>query len=307
MPAATLFQELMKGGDAWRVMRRALVIAGAGPLLVVGASVGWLKLHEQELIFRAAYSHLQPYGALPPDSKRLTIAAPGGARLAAIALHAERARDRGYWILHLHGNADSAFSIGQLRHCEQLRAIGFSVLCLDYEGFGLSPGIPTEAHLNADAEAAYETLVGRGVPPGRIIIWGHSLGSAPAVQLAARHPQAAALVLFGAFTSIADVAAERYPYLPVRGIVGMQMDSLERIRSVHIPVVIAHSVADAVIPFRLGVLLYRAANEPKRFLALGASAPPEPLGGHVDALYDHLERLTPTLAALLAPPSSAQP
>jgi uncharacterized protein len=217
-------EEPRKGyASGW--LRRALAIACAGALLVVGVSLGWLKLHEQELIFQATYSHLQPRGTLPPDAERLTIEAPAGARLAAIVLHAERARDRGYWILHLHGNADSAFSIAQLRHCEQLRAFGFSVLCFDYEGFGLSSGVPTEEHLNADAEAAYETLLGRGVPPGRIIIWGHSLGSAPAVQLAARHPQAAALVLFGAFTSIADVAAERYPYLPVRWIVGVRMDS----------------------------------------------------------------------------------
>ncbi len=298
----------MKDGDAWRWMRRASTIACAGAVLLVSVSLGWLKLHEQELIFQATYSHLQPRGTLPPHSERLTIEAPGAAPLAAIVLHAERARDHGYWILHLHGNADSAFSIVQLRHCEQLRAFGFSVLCFDYEGFGLSPGVPTEAHLNADAEAAYERLVARGVPPGRIIIWGHSLGSAPAVQLAARHPQAAALVLFGAFTSIADVAAERYPYLPVRWIVGVRMDSLARIRFVHIPVVIAHSVADAVIPFRLGLLLYRAANEPKRFLALGPSASPERLGGHVDALYDNLERLAPALSALLgAPPSTAPP
>jgi dienelactone hydrolase len=114
----------------------------------------------------------------------------------------------------------------------------------------------------ADAEAAYDTLLRKGIAPARIIIWGHSLGSAPAVQLAARHPEAPALVLFGAFTSIPNMAAEIYPYLPVRWVVSIRMDSLSRIRLVHIPVVIAHSVRDAVVPFGQGLRLYQAANDP---------------------------------------------
>jgi pimeloyl-ACP methyl ester carboxylesterase len=82
-------------------------------------------------------------------------------------------------------------------------------------GFGETPGEPSEAAMYEDSEAAYQELLRRGVPQQRIIVLGHSLGSGPAVFLATRH-KAAALVLFGAFTSIPDAAAGQYPYLPVR-------------------------------------------------------------------------------------------
>ena len=81
------------------------------------------------------------------------------------------ASDTGYWILQLHGNADSAFSTWQVRHCEALRRVGFSVLDIDYRGFGLTPGVASEAGMYEDAEAAYKALLLRGVPPGRIICW----------------------------------------------------------------------------------------------------------------------------------------
>jgi uncharacterized protein len=144
-----------------------------------------------------------------------------------------------------------------------------------------------------DAEAAYQELIRRGIRPARIILWGHSLGSGPAVVLATEHV-AAALVLFGAFTSVPDAAADTYPHLPVRWIVGIHFDSLRRMRDVHIPMVIAHSVSDILIPYHHAQRLFSAANEPKRFVALNVT-PADGFGGHVDALYDNL-----ALLALLA-------
>jgi pimeloyl-ACP methyl ester carboxylesterase len=116
------------------------------------------------------------------------------AELAGLVYRADGGADHGFWVLHLHGNADSAFSPWQVRHCEALRRSGFNVLEIDYRGFGLTPGRPSEAGMYDDAEAAYQALLRRGVGPNRIILLGHSLGSGPAVLLATRHP-AAALVL----------------------------------------------------------------------------------------------------------------
>ena len=285
-----------------RTRQWSLGLVGVAVVLPLIASLGWLKWHETELVFRAAESRARISDVLPAAAQRVSLETPSGARLAAVVMRADAAHDRGYWILHLHGNADSAFSRGQLRHCEQLRAAGFSVLCFDYRGFGLSPGAPSESHLNEDAEAAYQALLQRGVPAGHIIVWGHSLGSGPAVALAARHKDVAALVLFGAFTSIDDVAADTYPYLPVRWVVGVHMNSLQRIGAVHVPVLIAHSTTDKVIPYKLGLRLYAAANEPKRLLALDGAASADRFGGHVDALYDDLSELTPQLEALLSMP-----
>lgn len=273
---------------------RAFAAVAFAALLLLGASLSWLKWHESELVFQAARSHLGIQPALPANAEPLVLAGTGGVALAAVLIHPTASNDNGWWVLHLHGNAASAFDPGQLRHCEQLGAAGFHVLCFDYRGFGRSAGVPSEAHLSEDAETAYQALVSRGVGPSRIIIWGHSLGSAPAVELAVKHRDCAALVLFGAFTSIDDVAAATYPYLPVRWIVGIHMPSLQRIGSVHIPVIIAHSRGDQVVPYPHALRLFAAAHEPKRLWALDG-APAQPLGGHVDALYDDLSEFAPQL------------
>lgn len=262
----------------------------------MGATLGWLRWHEDALVFETALSRTRPDARLPSYAQRLMLPGPAGSTLAALLFPADPLHDSGYWVLHLHGNGDSAFSAVQVRHCEQLRAQGLNVLSFDYRGFGHSAGVASEEHIYEDAEAAYLALIRRGISPAQIIVWGHSLGSAPAVELATRQPSAA-LVLFGAFTSIPDAAAATYPYLPVRWVAGIYMDSLQRIRRVHVPVIIAHSAHDTLIPFEEGTRLYAAANSPKAFLALTGPATDQ-WGGHVDALYDHLQLLVPQLAAL---------
>ncbi|HEV2442252.1 MAG TPA: alpha/beta hydrolase [Steroidobacteraceae bacterium] len=274
----------------------ALTLFGLTGVPGVGATLGWLRWHQDALVFEAALSRSRPDAPLPPYVRRLTIAGPAGSPLSALLFLADPLHDSGYWVLHLHGNADSAFSAVQVRHCKQLRALGLNVLSFDYRGFGHSPGVASERHMYEDAESAYQALVRRGIAPTHIILWGHSLGSAAAVSVAARE-RAATLVLFGAFTSIPDVAAATYPYLPVRWVASIHMDSLRQIPNVHIPVIVAHSVADTLVPFQEGARLYAAANPPKRFLALSGPST-DGFGGHVDGLYDHLDLLVPQLAAL---------
>jgi fermentation-respiration switch protein FrsA (DUF1100 family) len=118
--------------------------------------------------------------------------------------------------------------------------------------------------------------------------------------LATRH-RAAALVLFGAFTSIPDAAAERYPWLPVRYVASVQFDSLARMRSVHIPVVVTHSRADTTIPYAHAQKLYAAAAEPKRLLIFDVPSN-DGFGGHVDTLFDNLPTLGAALSAVLPEP-----
>jgi uncharacterized protein len=269
-------------------------------MLIVALAVGWLKLHEDDLVFASARSKLSLVDELPARTERVAIAVEGGTAIAGIVFPAEETRDTKYWVLLLHGNAASAFSADQLRHGEVLRNAGFSVLSIDYRGFGMSPGVPSEAAMYADAEAAFAVLVHRGIAPERIILLGHSLGSAPAVSLATRH-RAAALVLFGAFTSIPDAAAERYPWLPVRYVASVQFDSLARMPSVCTPVVVTHSRADTTIPYSHALKLYAAAPEPKRLLIFDSSSH-DGFGGHVDALFDNVRSLEAALSAVLPSP-----
>jgi len=275
----------------------ALVLALASALL-------YLKIHESRLVFATERSRLHLLKELPAEAERIAIPTADGTRLAGLVFPAADV-DSGYWILLLHGNADSAFSPTQVRHVEALRSVGFDVLSFDYRGFGESSGLASELNMYEDSAAALRALLARGVPESRIVLLGHSLGSGPAVWLALQH-RVAALVLFGAFSSLPDAAVDRYPHLPVRHVAGVRFDSLARIPHVHSPVLIAHSPTDRVIAFAHAERLFAAAPEPKRLWPI--DAPGDPYGGHVDALFQHpaelrraLEELIPALRTVPAP------
>jgi uncharacterized protein len=153
--------------------------------------------------------------------------------------------------------------------------LGLNLLAFDYRGYGESGGVPSEAGLYRDADAAYRYLTHqRGIPAGRIIIFGHSLGSAVAVDLAAR-VSTAGLIVEGAFTSATDRGQELYPYIPVRWIAASRFSSVDKISRVTVPKLFLHASQDEVIPLAHGRRLYEAAPPPKTFV--------EVHGGHGDA------------------------
>jgi uncharacterized protein len=207
--------------------------------------------------------------------ERVEIAAGDGVTLVAWVIRAPGTGTAARWLLVCHGNAGNLSDSGRPAHYAGLRALGLNLLVFDYRGYGESGGAPTEAGLYRDAEAAYgflrDTL---GVPPGRIVLFGHSLGSTVAVDLAARVP-AAGLVLDGALMSVTARAQEVYPYVPVRWIARSRFDSMEKIGRVEIPKLFLHARADDVVPIAHGRRLYEAAPPPKTFVALA--------GGHGDA------------------------
>ncbi len=271
--------------------------------LVEGAALAYLKLQETRLVFLAEHSRRTRgfEGQVPVSTERVEIPLPAGGVLHGFTIASQ---PDGYWVLHLHGNEVSAFSGGQVENVQRVAMQGFNVLAFDYRGFGPTPGDPSEQGLHEDAEAAWQWLQSRGVAPDRIIIWGHSLGSGPATQLATQHP-AAALVLFGAFTSIADRAAELYPWLPVRWVVGIRFDNLQRMPAIRSPVVLAHSTSDLTIPYAHSQRLFAAAPEPRRQLPLSMTHD-DGLGGHVTALYKQMDLLMPVLAGLGIAPRIAE-
>lgn len=280
---------------AWQ--RAAAALLAVVAVLYAGAA-GWVKWNEPELVFLTAMSKAREVGQLPAGAQRIEVPSRSGLALAGVLMPADPARDRGWWVLHLHGNSVSAFSPWELRHVQQLSQWGVGVLALDYRGFGQSPGEASEQNLMEDAQDAWALLRERGVPANRILIWGHSLGSGPATWLASQQPDAAALVLFGAFTSVPDAGADDYPWLPVRLLASIRFDSLARISTLRIPVVVAHSPQDARIRFVHGQRLFEAAREPKRFVSV-APVSDDHWGGHVDALYDQLSVLDKPLDEML--------
>ncbi len=168
-------------------------------------------------------------------------------------------------LLYLHGarrNVEgSAFRI------RQMGALGFSVLAVDYRGFGLSTDeLPSEAAVYEDARAAWDWLA-RMRPGAERYIFGHSLGGAIAVQLATEAPQARGLIVEGTFTSIADVARSmKWGWLPFAPLLTQRFDSLGKIERVKMPVLVVHGSRDTLVPPALGQALYERAAAPKRLL-----------------------------------------
>lgn len=152
---------------------------------------------------------------------------------------------------------------------QRIRKKGFGILALSYRGYPGSTGSPSEAGLIRDAEAGYAWLRQR-FPSKRIVIHGLSLGSGVGVALA-KSVDALALILEAPFTAAVDVAAERYPLLPVSLLMRDPFLSRERIAGINMPVMIVHGTRDTVIPFAHGLHLFARAKEPKTFVAMEGS------------------------------------
>ncbi|MBA3318353.1 MAG: alpha/beta hydrolase [Gemmatimonadales bacterium] len=234
-----------------------------------------LRLGESRMLYVPGGSRtlLDPPSELDLGVQRVELTASDGVRLVSWAMPADGGS--GYWLLICHGNAGNISEVGRPRHYAGLRALGLSLFAFDYRGYGESEGLPTEAGLYRDADAAYRYLRDRlAVPPERIVVFGHSLGSAVAVELVSRVP-AAGLVLDGALTSVVERAQEMFPYAPIRWIAASKYPSIERVGALTLPKLFLHARADEVIPFGYGRRLFEAAAPPKLFVELQ--------GGHGDA------------------------
>ena len=172
-------------------------------------------------------------------------------------------------VLWLHGNAGNVADRADMAAAMH-RTLGVSSFLFDYRGYGLSDGRPTEKGLYEDAAAALKWLTGvRGVEPSSIILYGHSLGSAVAVDLALADGQGSyRVVLESPFTSARDMARMVYNGLPVDLLMSIKLDIVGRIGKLAMPVLVIHGEADGIIPFEMGRKVYEAATEPKRFLSI---------------------------------------
>ena len=168
-------------------------------------------------------------------------------------------------LLYLHG---ARWDVrGSAHRMRRMHELGFSVLGVDYRGFGQStPGLPSESLAYEDARAAWDWLSTQQ-PQARRFLFGHSLGAAVAVQLAAQAPGASGLIVEGGFTSMPDVVGSfKWGWLPVGPLITQRFDAASRIASVRVPVLVVHGSEDTLIAPALGRALYEQAREPKRFV-----------------------------------------
>ncbi len=193
-------------------------------------------------------------------------------------------RIHGWWIptdqpeagvmLYLHGNG---INIGaNVAQANYFHKLGFSVLLIDYRGYGHSDGgFPTESTVYQDAQIAWDYLVReRQVKPEQIFIYGHSLGGAIAIDLAVRHPETAGLIVESSFTSMQEMADLKgwSRIFPVDLLLTQRFDSIAKVKSLKPPVLFTHGTLDKQVPFQMSQTLFAAAPEPKQLVLFpGAS------------------------------------
>lgn len=166
-------------------------------------------------------------------------------------------------ILYLHGNHCNLSN--RVERVNRFTRDGYGLLMLSFRGYGLSSGRPSEKTNVADALLAYHFLRKSGVNPADIVVYGESLGSGVAVQVAGRRP-IAALILEAPYTSLRDLVRHRMRYLPAYAFLKDEFNSIRNIKDVAAPLLIIHSLGDNVIPIALGHWLYAAAPGEKKFL-----------------------------------------
>jgi uncharacterized protein len=237
---------------------------------------GFMFFYQRHLLYFPAS------GRQPPDPVRAGVPEIGLVRvetadgLSLLAWFAPPRAAGAPVVLYFHGNGGT---IGDRGHkAALLMKAGYGIFLAEYRGYGGNPGSPTEDGLYADAEAALAWLAGQGYGPERIVLYGESLGTGVAVEMAVRHT-VRGLILEAPFSSMADAAKTAYGWLPVDLLLKDRYDNAAKIASVKVPLLILHGDADHVVPSALGQKLFAAAGGDKEFVLI-------PGGGHSD-LYDH--------------------
>ncbi len=249
--------------------RKGLGKIGKGLVVSYAAICGILFFSQSYLIFKPT-SHFQKtpefYNIKYQD---VYLPVPGTSSNEVI---------HGWWIpsqgrnlgtlLYLHGNS---LNIGSnINQAYRFRQMGFSVFLIDYRGYGKSKGdFPSESQVYQDAKIAWNYLVKeKEIPANQILIYGHSLGGAVAIDLALKHPEAAGLIVHNSFTSMQNMAErERYFRLfPINLILKHRFDSITKVKSLRMPVMFVHGTADEMIPAMMSKKLYAAAPEPKKLV-----------------------------------------
>jgi hypothetical protein len=274
-----------------RSVRVGASLAGAAVVAVYLGSVAYLKINEDDLVFVTALSRQNTRSLDTRQFARGGLRTPGGLRLQTVTLAPPAGRADPLWVLFCHGNGSSLQTPDVQDKLLALRSLGYGVYAFDYRGFGASQGTPSEAGLYEDAMLAYRHLTDEyAIPPEKLVIFGLSLGSGVAAELATR-VRAAGLVMNGAFTSIPDAGQWHYPFMPVRLIARNQFRSIDKIDRVNMPVLFIHSAGDTFVPYEQGRALFEKAREPKAWL--------EVTDGHINAGFTDLRTLGLAMAQIL--------
>ena len=242
---------------------------------------------QRKLMYFPDPQRVDPASVGLADVAERVLATPDGERIVAWY---GRAKPGQPTLLYFHGNGGSLALRSERIRKYMMRGRG--VFMMSYRSYSGSTGSPSEPANAADARLAYEALVTDGVAPKDIVIYGESLGSGVAVQLAAERP-VGGLILDSPFTSAVDVGRRAYPFLPVRWLMLDRYETMAVIGRVHVPLLVVHGERDDIIPVAMGRAVFAAANKPKEMITLPAAGHNDHyLHGSYEAVHGWLDRLS---------------
>lgn len=250
-----------------------LVMLAKVSLIAWRAVAAFVYVTQRAMIFRPDVERVPPERAGLSGVRETILATPDGEQLITWWSKPPSGRPV---ILYFHGNGGNLSNrAGRLALFQQS---GYGALMVSARGYGGSTGRPSEPALVADALLAFDWLVAQGVATQQIFVFGESLGTGQAIQLAAKRA-VGGVILDSAYSSLADVAAGALPWLPVRALMSDPFNSMAHIKSVRAPKLFIHSEADSVVPYALGARLFGAADEPKQLVTLPGDGHVGPLRG----------------------------
>jgi fermentation-respiration switch protein FrsA (DUF1100 family) len=216
--------------------------------------VGALYALQRPMIFRADMSPAPPDLNSVPGFDEVVHRTEDGLDLRALYRPAAPGK---LTLVYFHGNADGLS--GSIRVTERLAAKGYGLFLVGYRGYDGNPGSPTETGLYADGHSAIRWLSRHGVATSDTVLVGNSLGSGPATEMASSYP-IAGLALISGYTSLPDVGASAYPFVPVRLLMRDRFDNIRKISRVAAPILVLHGTADQVVPYSHAMALVAAAG-----------------------------------------------
>lgn len=237
-----------------------LAVAGVALLL------GLVTMMQRRLIYFPDRSTPPAAAEVLPGARDVTLHTEDGLELTAWLVPSAEERDTGLAVMYLPGNGGNRS--GRAPTADLLAERGFTVLLVDYRGYGGNPGRPSETGLAADGLAAHDWLVDEGYPSHRQIYVGESLGTGVAAALATQRPPAG-LLLRSPFTELADVGRSHYPWLPVGLVLRDRFPVLDHVRGLDVPVTVVRGTADTIVPTEQSQTVAAAARNLVEELVLG--------------------------------------
>jgi fermentation-respiration switch protein FrsA (DUF1100 family) len=249
--------------------------------------IGYFYSIQRSLLYFPSRTYSTPHEALAnPSLREFAVRTTDGVALKGWYAPST---EKPLTLVYFHGNGDDLVTSAPIAAL-YLKA-GYGFLIAEYRGYSGLPGTPTEAGLYNDARAYLRGLIASGVDPKQIVLFGRSLGTGVAVQMATEF-QANGLILLSPYRSIPEVAESHFPFLPAERLMKDRFETFKKIASLTLPLLVANGGQDQVIPPSQGRSVFALANEPKTFFFAAAAGHNDMFeGGFGTASLEWLDRL----------------